>query len=157
MSSLPHLEALSIITLGLTGGGGTGSTDMIIQSGRAYTGLNPMTLQSSSLTFFKISCARSAVSSCSRGATQTLQKNILAGIQTCPLSQRSSVPLSISLEVGPEKPAVCQLAAHVGMLGVKQLCSLASAVARQEDAAHRTGRAALLAVRVSLGVPVPAA
>lgn len=88
MTSLPHLEALSIITLGLTGGGGTGSTDKIIQSGRAYTGLNPITLQSSSLTFFKISCARSAVSSCSSSATHILQRqlNVLAGTQTGPLS-----------------------------------------------------------------------
>jgi hypothetical protein len=39
---------LSIMTEGRTGGGGTGSTDTSIQSGRVCTPSKPSTLQSSS-------------------------------------------------------------------------------------------------------------
>jgi hypothetical protein len=50
-----HLAEAPIMTAGLTGGGGTGSTVMSIQSGRTKLVLNPMALQSSSLIRFKIS------------------------------------------------------------------------------------------------------
>lgn len=59
-----HLALLSIITAGRTGGGGTGSTVRIIQSGLTYLVLKPMARQSSSLMRFRISYARAAVSSC---------------------------------------------------------------------------------------------
>ena len=48
-------------TLGRTGGGGTGSTVRIIQSGRAQAGSKPSARHSSSLMRFRISCAFSAV------------------------------------------------------------------------------------------------
>lgn len=47
----------SMTIVGLTCGGGTGITVRISQSGRAYLGLNPSAIQSSSVIFFKISCA----------------------------------------------------------------------------------------------------
>jgi len=62
-----HLELLSIWTLGLTAGGGTGRTVNTIHEGCANLGLKPMTWQSSSLILFMISYARSAVSSCEQG------------------------------------------------------------------------------------------
>mmetsp|Transcript_14393 Transcript_14393/g.39003 ORF Transcript_14393/g.39003 Transcript_14393/m.39003 type:complete len:214 (-) Transcript_14393:694-1335(-) len=46
--SSSHLAELSIITDGRTGGGGTGSAVMIIQSGRTHLVLNPSVWQSSS-------------------------------------------------------------------------------------------------------------
>lgn len=49
-----HLALLSIMTLGRTGGGGTGSTLMMNQSGREYCTLKPSALQSSSLMPFRI-------------------------------------------------------------------------------------------------------
>lgn len=48
------LEEVSIITEGLTGGGGIGRTCRIIQSGRAYLGFKPSNWQSSSLILFRI-------------------------------------------------------------------------------------------------------
>ncbi len=54
------LEELSIMTPGLTGGGGTGKTVMSIQSGRVYLMSNPRASQSSSLIRLRISCAFSA-------------------------------------------------------------------------------------------------
>ena len=51
-------------TPGRTGGGGTGITDMIIQSGREKRGSKPRALASSSLIRFNISSAFSAVMSC---------------------------------------------------------------------------------------------
>lgn len=47
------LEEVSIITDGLTGGGGIGRTCRIIQSGRAYLGFKPNSWQSSSLILFR--------------------------------------------------------------------------------------------------------
>jgi hypothetical protein len=44
-----HRALLSIMTLGRTGGGGTGSTDTSIQSGRVKRVSKPSALQSSSL------------------------------------------------------------------------------------------------------------
>lgn len=48
------LDEVSIITDGLTGGGGIGRTCRIIQSGRAYFGLRPKSLQSSSVILFRM-------------------------------------------------------------------------------------------------------
>jgi hypothetical protein len=54
---LTSLRALlDIMTEGLTGGGGTGSTLSTNQSGRAYLGLNPSSWQSSSLMRFSMPC-----------------------------------------------------------------------------------------------------
>ena len=50
-----YLFVPSIVTEGRTGGGGTGSTVRIIQSGRAYLTLKPNASQSSSLMRFSIS------------------------------------------------------------------------------------------------------
>jgi len=47
------LEDVSIITEGLTGGGGIGRTCKINQSGRAYLGFKPNNWQSSSLILFR--------------------------------------------------------------------------------------------------------
>ena len=64
LSYARYLEELSIITPGLTGGGGTGKTVISIQSGRAYRTSNPRAWQSSSLIRFRISYAFSAEISC---------------------------------------------------------------------------------------------
>ncbi len=65
-----HLELLSICTLGLTAGGGTGRTVKTIHEGCANLGLKPITWQSSSLILFMISYARSAVSSCEHATNE---------------------------------------------------------------------------------------
>lgn len=53
IKKLASLRAeVSIITDGLTGGGGIGRTCNIIQSGRAYLGFKPRSMQSSSLIRF---------------------------------------------------------------------------------------------------------
>lgn len=61
-----HLLLLSIMTLGRTGGGGTGRFWMIIQSGRVYTQSKPSALASSVGMRFRISSARLADSSYAR-------------------------------------------------------------------------------------------
>jgi hypothetical protein len=60
----PHRALLSIMTLGRTGGGGTGSTLMRNQSGLLKAGLKPSALQSSSLMPARILWHARAVSSC---------------------------------------------------------------------------------------------
>lgn len=59
-----YLAELSIMTDGLTGGGGTGRHEMIIQSGRTNFVLKPKAWQSSSVMRFRISKARAADNSC---------------------------------------------------------------------------------------------
>jgi len=60
-----YLAELSIMTEGLTGGGGTGKAVMTIQSGRTHLVLKPSAWQSSSEMRRRMSYARAAVSSCS--------------------------------------------------------------------------------------------
>ena len=67
-----YLAAESIITLGLTGGGGTGSTVRIIQSGLEYLTLKPSASQSSSDMRRRISCAFSAVISNLRSISEVI-------------------------------------------------------------------------------------
>mmetsp|Transcript_78392 Transcript_78392/g.189229 ORF Transcript_78392/g.189229 Transcript_78392/m.189229 type:complete len:227 (+) Transcript_78392:3013-3693(+) len=71
-SSSPRPPVPSIRIDGRTWGGGTGSTVRIIQSGRAYCGLNPSFVQSSSLMALTIRCARSAVSSILRASCSSV-------------------------------------------------------------------------------------